>query len=80
MRSMVQMIIRLCLLALFAYVCLADGFHIQIIGYIVTAWVLYRAAPGLWRDVKRLWSLGKNLSDSKISFRGGFKMKESIGL
>jgi hypothetical protein len=80
MRALVQMFVRLLFIFTVVYVCLAGGWHIQIIGFIVSAWVLYRAAPGLWQDIKGIWSIGKKLPNSKLSFRGGFKMKEDIGL
>lgn len=64
--------IRIGFVATFFYIGTGDpnSLFAKAIGWSFFGWVVVRAAPGMWRDVKTLWYLGKRYGRTGMAAMG----------
>lgn len=67
-RFLSRLVVRVGLLALLGVAALSQGWLGAAAAWVIFAYLLWRAAPAVGRDLRRVWFLGKKISNSQARF------------
>lgn len=67
-RFLSRFVVRVGLLALLGLVALSQGMAGAVAGWVVCAYLVWRAAPAVGRDLRRVWFFGRNIGNSQARF------------